>query len=41
MPRVGNNGTSDAQLAELDAGGRIKMKNCIKPEKFVDATFTD
>lgn len=39
--RVVDNGTSDDQLADLDAGSEIKMKNYIKPEKFMEVTFTE
>lgn len=38
---VVDNGTSSDQLADLDAGSEIKMKNYIKPEKIMESTFTD
>lgn len=36
-----DNGRSSDQLADLDAGSEIKMKNYIKPEKLTESTFTD
>lgn len=39
--RVVENGTSSDQLADLDAGSEIEMKNCIMPEKIMESTFTD